>query len=472
MADGTGDPDLPGDDGAVDDAGDAGDAADTADAGGTDAAARAALRARLLERAPEPVRAKVAELTATAVGHLPVTDLPPPVRVVARFAPAKRARAGAGPLLAAVATTEGFAARVVTWWAEEQPQRWHPADPEPVHAAAVAVLEGREEGSELVRDVGARADAGRARAERDAALARVEKLEAEVRRLTAERDDARAAVDSAAEDRRDEIAKLRARLREQGTRVRRAEDEAAELRAARAAGEGGLRAELEELRRERDRGRDALAAAEARARRAVDELAGVRRAALDARRADDARLALLVDTVAGAAEGLRRELGLQTGEAGARPAELVGAGTATAPKPRVTDPAALDRLLALPEVHLLVDGYNVTKTGWPDLSLASQRERLVAAVAPLASRTGAETTLVFDGAGVTGVPTHSVRGVRVLFSEPGVLADDLIRSLVTAEPAGRPLVVVTSDRAVVESVRRRGAHPVPSSVLLHRLARI
>jgi predicted RNA-binding protein with PIN domain len=79
---------------------------------------------------------------------------------------------------------------------------------------------------------------------------------------------------------------------------------------------------------------------------------------------------------------------------------------------------------------------------------------------------------VFDGAGITGVPTHSVRGVRVLFSDPGVLADDLIRSLVGAEPAGRPLVVVTSDRAVVESVRRAGAHPVPSSVLLHRLARI
>jgi predicted RNA-binding protein with PIN domain len=123
-------------------------------------------------------------------------------------------------------------------------------------------------------------------------------------------------------------------------------------------------------------------------------------------------------------------------------------------------------------VHLIVDGYNVTKTGWPELALATQRERLVAATAPLAARTGAEATLVFDGAGVVGVPTHSVRGVRVLFSEAGELADDLIRSLVAAEPAGRPLVVVTSDRAVADSVRRRGAHPVPSAVLLSRLSRI
>jgi predicted RNA-binding protein with PIN domain len=453
---------------AADDAPASGDAPGNA----PDEASRAAVRVQLLERAPEAVRAKVAELASVAVGHMPVTDLPPPVRAVSRFAPSKRARAGAGPLLTALGSAEGFAASVVGWWTEEQPARWRPEVPDPVHAAAVAVLEGRDEGSVLVRDLGERADAARARSERDAAVAKVEKLEGEVRRLTADREQARAAVEATAEENRDEIAKLRARLREQGTRVRRAEDEAAELRAARDAGEGGLRAEMAELRRERDRAREAAAHAEERARRAADELAGVRRASVEARRADDARLALLVDTVAGAAEGLRRELGLRPGDSGTRPAELVGAGAGAVPKARVTDPAALDRLLALPEVHLMVDGYNVTKTGWPELSLAAQRERLVAAVQPLAARTGAETTLVFDGAGITGVPTHSVRGVRVLFSDAGVLADDLIRSLVGAEPEGRPLVVVTSDRAVVDSVRRSGAHPVPSSVLLGRLARI
>ncbi|MDD7932943.1 NYN domain-containing protein [Actinomycetospora straminea] len=436
-----------------------------------DDAARAAVRVRLLEAAPEAVRAKVAELVAVAVGNLPVSELPPPVRPVARFAPAKRARVGAGPLLGALGSAGGFAAQVVEWWAEERPGDWQPPVPDPVHAAAVAVLEGREEGSGLVRDVGERADAGRARAERDAAVARADRLEADVERLTAERDAARAAVDAAAEEGREEVAKLRARLREQGVRVRRAEDEAAALRDAQEAGHGGLRAELEELRRDRDRQRELAAAADDRARRAADDLASARRASVEARRADDARLALLVDTVAGAAEGLRQELGLRRVDAGARPAELVGAGSGTSPKARVTDPAALDRLLALPEVHLVVDGYNVTKTGWPELSLAAQRERLVAALAPLTARTGAETTLVFDGAGITGVPTHSVRGVRVLFSDPGVLADDLIRSLVGAEPEGRPLVVVTSDRAVVESVRR-AAHPVPSSVLLARLSRI
>ncbi|MCD2196499.1 NYN domain-containing protein [Actinomycetospora endophytica] len=437
-------------------------------------AAPPAVRAALLEAAPEAVRGRVADLVSQAVGQIPAADLPAPVRPVARFAPAKRAKVGAGPMLAALGTAEGFADEVVAWWREHRPDEWAPPVAEPVHAAAVAVLTGDEDAArELLRDAGERADVGKLRAERDAALARADKLAADLERVTAERDEARAASKVVTPDLSDEVAKLRSRLREQGVRVRKAEDAAAEAAARLRDDRGDLQREVEDLRRERTRDQEAVAAADARARRATAELESARRAAHEARHADDARLALLVDTVAGAASGLRHELGLRADDhrVGPRPAELVGS-SARAPMARVTDPATLDRLLALPEVHLLVDGYNVTKTGWPSLSLAAQRDRLVASVAPLAARTHAETTLVFDGAGITGVPTASVRGVRVLFSEAGVIADDLIRLLVDAEPEGRPLVVVTSDRAVVDSVRRRGAHPVPSSVLLDRLARI
>ncbi len=59
--------------------------------------------------------------------------------------------------------------------------------------------------------------------------------------------------------------------------------------------------------------------------------------------------------------------------------------------------------------------------------------------------------------------------MRVLFSAPDEIADDLIRRLVAAEPPGRPLVVVTSDREVVTDVRRAGAWTVPSAALLARL---
>jgi predicted RNA-binding protein with PIN domain len=61
--------------------------------------------------------------------------------------------------------------------------------------------------------------------------------------------------------------------------------------------------------------------------------------------------------------------------------------------------------------------------------------------------------------------------VRVLFSAPGEPADDVIRRLVAAEPEGRPVAVVSSDREVADDVRRAGAHAVPSDLLLRRLDR-
>ena len=63
------------------------------------------------------------------------------------------------------------------------------------------------------------------------------------------------------------------------------------------------------------------------------------------------------------------------------------------------------------------------------------------------------------------------RGLRVLFSSAGEPADDLIRRLVAAEPPRRPVVVVSSDREVAEDVRRAGAYPVDSVLLLRRLDR-
>ncbi len=84
------------------------------------------------------------------------------------------------------------------------------------------------------------------------------------------------------------------------------------------------------------------------------------------------------------------------------------------------------------------------------------------------------SVVVFDGAGLEGARapgTAAPRGVRLLFSGAGEIADDLLRALVRAEPPGRPLVVVTSDREVAEDVRRDGARPVPSRALLALLAR-
>jgi hypothetical protein len=54
----------------------------------------------------------------------------------------------------------------------------------------------------------------------------------------------------------------------------------------------------------------------------------------------------------------------------------------------------------------------------------------------------------------------------VLFSPPGVLADDVIRDLVRAEPAGRTVIVVSSDREVVDRAAADGARTAASTVLL------
>jgi predicted RNA-binding protein with PIN domain len=106
--------------------------------------------------------------------------------------------------------------------------------------------------------------------------------------------------------------------------------------------------------------------------------------------------------------------------------------------------------------------------------LADQRNRLVASLGALAARTKVEVTVAFDG---TAAPTGVVaslptpRGVRVLFSPVGQLADDLIRDLLRAEPSGRTVLVASSDQAVAASARGAGAWPVAASVLLSRLER-
>ena len=61
--------------------------------------------------------------------------------------------------------------------------------------------------------------------------------------------------------------------------------------------------------------------------------------------------------------------------------------------------------------------------------------------------------------------------MRVRFSEPGQTADELIRRLVRAEPTGRVVVVVSSDREVADGVRAAGARPVPSAALVKLLTR-
>jgi predicted RNA-binding protein with PIN domain len=128
---------------------------------------------------------------------------------------------------------------------------------------------------------------------------------------------------------------------------------------------------------------------------------------------------------------------------------------------------AARHLIGLPGVVLLIDGYNVAKTGWPQLELRLQRERLTDAVGNLQAATGARAELVFDGADDAAVRSRVTPGwVRVEFTPAGVEADDRLLDLVEQAPLGRPVVVVSTDRRVRDGARARGANVLSAEQFL------
>ncbi|GGM12669.1 NYN domain-containing protein [Nakamurella endophytica] len=402
---------------------------------------------------PGPVRARVLEWAAAWLSARPVTEIPAGLARVARFTPAKRARLGAVALASALDGDPAFRAAVAQSAAGS-------TDTDAAAAAALAHLLRLPEAEELVAAFRPASPAGQAVVASRVAERRIARLERQVTELRDERDALRRALADGGET---EAQRLRQRLREQGVRLRAAEDAAARAGADAHERMAALTQELEAVRRERaDWERRAQAAGE-RADRAQQSLTEARQAAGWSRGAADRRLDLLLQTVEGAAMGLRRELALQGG--GPDPADVRAARSAPPRGEATGDPAVLQSWLVLPGAHLLVDGYNVTKTGYPELSLAQQRDRLVRTLAASSARTGADVTVVFDGAAVV-VPQPPGRGIRVLFSPPGVLADDVVRDLVAAEPPGRVVVVVSSDGQVERGARARGARTAPSRALL------
>jgi predicted RNA-binding protein with PIN domain len=134
---------------------------------------------------------------------------------------------------------------------------------------------------------------------------------------------------------------------------------------------------------------------------------------------------------------------------------------------------AAEHLARLPNVVILVDGYNVSHAGWPGIPIAEQRRRLVDALTELVARTGADVRVVFDGGHLAQPPpvATTARRVRVTFSPPDVEADDVIVAEVAEIPAHRPVVVASSDRRVGDESRARGANVVRSGQLLVLLRR-
>ncbi|MEU1629138.1 NYN domain-containing protein [Streptomyces sp. NPDC020096] len=427
---------------------------------------------------PEGVRHRVVSIAAEAFGSLTPAELPAQLRQYARFTPSRRAKFAGNALAAALETDPVFRQRIAGRLRETQAELaaaleagTPPPAAEPIDVAAAAYLLRPAGWPKLVAAAGEEAQRAHADQVGEETARELEQVKAELARLRAatqtEVQAARAELEAARKETDSLQRKLRSitsDLRRGQAALRKVEAESAQARASAAAELGAAEGEARRLR--------------ARLAEAESALEASRRAVREGRSVEDMRLRLLLDTVLDAAQGLRRELALPP--VSGRPADTVDAVTPGAINPRDVarralsedDPALLDQLLALPQAHLVVDGYNVTKTGYPTLPLEKQRLRLLGGLAVLAAQTGAEVTCVFDGAELAApVLLAPPRGVRVLFSKPGETADELIRRLVRAEPPGRPVVVVSADREVADGVAKAGARPVSSTLLLRRLAR-
>jgi predicted RNA-binding protein with PIN domain len=131
------------------------------------------------------------------------------------------------------------------------------------------------------------------------------------------------------------------------------------------------------------------------------------------------------------------------------------------------DPKSLASWLRTEDVQLLVDGYNVSKSGagFANLSLADQRKRVVQAVNRLARKNDLAPIVVFDGAETPPGTSRRGRGPAVVEYSTGEIADDhLIARLETLPP--KPVVFVTDDKELQRRAAALGATIASSAQLL------
>jgi predicted RNA-binding protein with PIN domain len=411
-------------------------------------------------------------LASEGLARMAQAHVPAPLRRAASFAPSKRARLVGSQIVQYVESNDEFREHLAIQVKAMLPAvasalegEEEIADDDLVESTAVAVIL-RPDGWEKLVDRAHTLEAQRRTSPAGDLQGAIDKLTRDLDQARGETKEVRERLRAQVDELKSENTTLRQKLGETRGRLRDADAKLAEasgqLEAARRDAEVSLREAEAEARRLRQR----ISELEA-------ESSSSRRAVRDEREAETVRLRLLLETLMETSMGLRRELALPPTDAAPADSVLavepgVGSGVGGVGRALLQDdPGLLRKLLELPRVHLLVDGYNVSKTAWPTAPLDEQRNRLVSGVAALVGGKGIETTVVFDGADLKNAPmVKSPKSVRVRFSPPGVIADDLIRQLVAAEPGGRPLVVVSTDREVAESVTKMGARSVASIALV------
>jgi predicted RNA-binding protein with PIN domain len=125
--------------------------------------------------------------------------------------------------------------------------------------------------------------------------------------------------------------------------------------------------------------------------------------------------------------------------------------------------------------HIVIDGYNLLHASrgmdhdWTHLELEEARTAIISFLATRRQPTRENITIVFDGAAELIVPRESrVHGIEIVFSEPGVNADEAIRILVATSPNPKSVLVVTADRQIKDAVLKVGAKVVSPVSFLQR----
>jgi predicted RNA-binding protein with PIN domain len=118
-------------------------------------------------------------------------------------------------------------------------------------------------------------------------------------------------------------------------------------------------------------------------------------------------------------------------------------------------------------LHIVIDGYNLIRQS-PSLSAAEQqsleqgREALVERLVSYRKFKHHRITIVFDGAEAYDLGERRTRwkGIEIVFSRPGELADSVIKRMASRER--ERIIVVTSDREISDFANSQGAATIDS----------
>lgn len=120
--------------------------------------------------------------------------------------------------------------------------------------------------------------------------------------------------------------------------------------------------------------------------------------------------------------------------------------------------------------RLLIDGYNLLHTGSSSALKSEQEvEELIERLRRYKRQKTHTITVIFDGY-ERGMPIErkeQIKGIGVVYSRLGEKADQVIERLV--KQCGGSCLVVTSDRALSDSVETHGAVVIDSESFIERL---